>query len=120
MKTINIPDTKTLSYDERAELLFEVLKTLYSVWEFQRIDDGYSITIELQDEELPLRERHKFSYDDFVNCLFEDGMTIEELQKYEQFVNDFYTGTTNGTLDDLVYEFQVWLEDSKDFHNQKD
>lgn len=54
MKTINIPDTKTLSYDERADLLWKVLTTLYSEVEMERIDGGYSITIELEEHDLPL------------------------------------------------------------------
>ena len=51
MKTINIPDTTSLSYDERANILWDVLTTLYSEVEMERIDGGYSITIELDDEE---------------------------------------------------------------------
>lgn len=51
METINIPNTETLSYDERANLLWEVLTTLYDEVEMERVDGGYSITIELEDED---------------------------------------------------------------------
>lgn len=49
MKTINIPETTTLSHEERADLLWEVLTTLYDEVEMERTDAGYSITIELED-----------------------------------------------------------------------
>ena len=51
MKTINIPDTKNLSHDEKADIVWDVLSTLYDEVEMERTDVGYSITIELEDEE---------------------------------------------------------------------
>ena len=51
MKTINIDDIKTLSHDEKAEILWEVLSRLYDEVEMERTDVGYSITIELEDED---------------------------------------------------------------------
>jgi len=59
MKTINIPDTKTLSHDEKADILWDVLSTLYDEVEMERTDVGYSITIELEDEEEDLETENK-------------------------------------------------------------
>ena len=51
----------------------------------------------------------KYSIENFENSLLNSGLTMNDLEKIQQYVRDWYYDTEDLTLEELVEDFLEWL-----------
>lgn len=49
-----------------------------------------------------------FTIEQFESGLIDNGFSVEDLSDNQQYIKDFYEGTTEGSLEDLIDEFIEW------------